>query len=192
MSMRARRQGTTLIEAMIAIAVLATGVAGVAAAMIATAGQDRRNSARAAAMTVATDTAQALARQLFSNTLVLTPYSYANRDFAAPKVAKATQVPGSPPVATDVWATGVVAPRYSEVDIVNLPGVRSQGELNRDYPGKLYVFNRYWNVMVDPEVSAHKIIAVHVTYNSGAKTRAVASVFTSVYDEQALRNALSL
>jgi type II secretory pathway pseudopilin PulG len=188
--MRAKR-GTTLIEAMIAIAVLATGVAGVAAAMIATAGQDRRNAARAAAMTVATDTAQALAREKFANLALFTTANYINKDFGAPKVAGATQVPGPPPVATDIWAQNVNAPSYNDGNLAALPGVRSHAELNRDYPGKLYVFNRYWNVMIDPTNPYFKIIAVHVTYNSGSKVRAVASVYTSVFDEPALTKAFT-
>jgi type II secretory pathway component PulJ len=42
------RRGTTLVEAMIALAILAAGLAGLTTAMIAGASQDRRTAARAA------------------------------------------------------------------------------------------------------------------------------------------------
>jgi len=191
--MRARRddRGTTLIEAMVAIAVLATGVAGIAAAMVATSGQDRRNSARAAAMTVANDTAQLLALLPFADAH-LAAANYAGNVFGAPKVASATQVPGPPPVATDTWANANAdLPTFTEANAATISGLRTQAELNSNYPGKIYVFNRYWNVMVDPSNACFKVIAVHVTYNAGNKHRSVASVYTSVFDQGCLANALT-
>ncbi|HYV48640.1 MAG TPA: prepilin-type N-terminal cleavage/methylation domain-containing protein [Myxococcaceae bacterium] len=197
--MRARRdnRGTTLIEAMVSIAVLATGVAGIAAAMVAVSGQDRRNSARAAAMTVANDTAQSLAKLPWNNVNLTPSNSYVGNVFGAPRVVSATQVPGPPPAATDTWFNAnAELPTYGEIQAAAIAGLRSQAELNSNYPGKIYVFNRYWNVMTDPSNTCLKMIAVHVTYNAGSSTggiknRRVVSVYTSVFDEGCLADALT-
>src|SRR5206468_2909206 len=102
-------------------------------------------------------------------------------------VASATQVPGPPPVATDTWANANAdQPTYTEVNAATINGLRTRAELNTYFPGKTYVFNRYWNVMVDPNNPCFKMIAVHVTYNAGNKVRRVATVFTSVFDQGCL------
>jgi len=201
---RRRVRGTTLIEAMIAMVVLAVGVAGVASAMIATAGQDRRNNARSNAVTVANDLALTLSR-LHWNDPRVAPAVYLGTAFSAPRVTGATQVPGAPPTVTDTWTAGQV-PTYGEANFPPPPplppppppavswpplGQRTQAELNTSYPGKLLLMNRYWNVMLDPTNPNLKLIAVHVTYYSGKRQRGVATVFTSVLNEQALANAFS-
>jgi len=197
-------RGTTLIEAMIAVVVLAVGVAGVATAMIATAGQDRRNSSRSAAITVANDLALTLSR-LHWNDPRVAPSVYLGTAFSAPRVTGATQGPGVPPPVTDTWGAGQ-APTYGEVNMGIPPplppppppaaswpplGERTLAELNTTYPGRLLLMNRYWNVTLDPTNPNLKLVAVHVTYYSGRRQRAVATVFTSILNEQALANAFS-
>ncbi len=182
-------RGTTLIEAMIATVILAVGVAGVAAAMIATAGQDRRNSARSAAITVAEDLSIALSR-LPWNDARLVPGIYSPTNYTTPRLLGATQVLGPPPAATDNWAPGD-APTYGEGNLGAGLGVRTLAELNSVLPGRTLVMNRYWNVIVDPTNVNLKLIAVHVTYNAGKRQRLYATVHTSVLNEAALANAFA-
>src|SRR5687768_776834 len=65
---RAGPRGTTLIEAMIALGVLALSVAGIATALVAASRQDRINDSRAAAQLVANELAAAIGRWEFDDT----------------------------------------------------------------------------------------------------------------------------
>src|SRR5205823_12321692 len=101
--------------------------------------------------------------------------------FSALRLAGATRAAGSPPSVADAWTAGQ-APTYDETKLSGLAGVRTQADLDSQLPGKVYVFNRYWNVLVDPTNPSFKVIAVHVTYSSGQQGRGVATVFTSVFN----------
>ena len=61
---------------------------------------------------------------------------------------------------------------------------------NSKFPGSVFVFRRYWNVIQDPQNPHHKLVAVHVTYNRSKTRRGVATVFTSVFNRAQLVQAI--
>ncbi len=182
----ARRRGTTLIEAMTALAILAFGLSGFTTAMIASAQQDRRNSARAAAKEVANE----LAREISSwqyNDARIQPVNYATpADGFSQSVPKGgTVVQGAPGEESKInGETLEPAPDYTEAEL-GTARVRPLSVINAEEPGHTYVFNRYWNVTRDPNNPNLTLVTVYVTYGSRPGVRDVVTTFTSVTNETA-------
>jgi hypothetical protein len=63
--------------------------------------------------------------------------------------------------------------------------VRPLSVINAEEPGHTYVFNRYWNVMLDPDNPNLILVVVYVTYGSRPGARDVVTTFTSVANQAA-------
>lgn len=187
---RSNPRGASLLEAMIALAVMAFGLSGFTVAMIASARVDRANTARAAAKEVAQELASEISTWSFADTR-LAPNSYTPAEFAAPKASGGTVTFGTGTAASKITGeTLSPAAPFGEADLTatNFRG-RSLAALNSTEPGRTYVFNRYWYVVTDASNAKLKIIAVHVTYGRSPDRRDVVTTFTSVMDEAALANS---
>jgi prepilin-type N-terminal cleavage/methylation domain-containing protein len=186
--MRAGRRrgggGFSLIEVMVAIAVLAIGLTGMIGAIVGATRLDRRFNARAAAHSVAVDLAREIERWDFTDPRLSSVHGYTGADFAEPTVLAFTLVPGDPPAVTETLSA---PPDHTEAECG--PCGRDLQIINGQEPGSIYVFRRYWNVTVDPQNAHLKLVAVHVTYGWSSSSRGVTTVFTSVHDQAALLRA---
>jgi len=189
-------RGFTLIESMIALAVLAIGLGGFSTAMVASGQQDRRNAARAYAQTLADEMARTMSHWKFADPRLTYTTQYTGAAFSKPTVTSFTITPASPPTNPTVPASVVEvlnpAPNYTDAQLAGGPGWggRTLAQLNLGDPGRTYVFNRYWNVSQAPGNTALKLIAVHVTYSMTRSTRGVATAYASVNDDSILGDLL--
>lgn len=179
-SKRATR-GSSLLEAMISLSVLALGLTGIIAALLAAGRLDRRTGARAAAHAVAMDLARTIERWDFSDPRLAPVNDYAGAAFSAPRVTAFSVTHGAPSTVTETLSP---EPDHGEPEC-GFCG-RDLGLTNGTEPGRTYVFRRYWNVVVVPGNPHLKLVAVHVTYGQDGKTRGVATVYTSVMNAGAL------
>ena len=182
-------RGASLIEAMVAMAVMAFGIAGFSTSLVAASGQDRRNSARAAAHILAVELAAAINRWEFSDPRLDYQNSYVAKDFSEPKVTDFKILPAAEPAAPTVDETLDYAPDYSDDKLWAYAGA-SIDDINAREPGRTYVFRRYWNVTPDPNNENIKIVAVHVTFSSRLGKREVVTAFTALYNNAALISQL--
>jgi len=190
-------RGVTLVEAMVALAILAVGLAGFSTSMVASAGQDRRNNARAYAQTLADEMARTISHWKFDDPRLAYTVQYLGTDFSKPTIdPNFTVTPASPmpnpTVPASVTETLNPAPNYGDGSLTLGTGwgSRTLAQLNLEEPGRTYVFNRYWNVTEDPANPALKLIAVHVTYSDATTHRGLVSAFTSVNNEAVLGDLL--
>lgn len=181
MGLTRRARGFTLIEAMIALAILAIGLLGTITAMVAAARLDRRFNSRAAAHAVAMELARTIERWDFSDPRLALVHNHAGAAFSEPAVTSFSVTPGSPPAIVETLS----APADHDESECG-PCGRDLAVANTREPGSTYLFRRYWNVIEDPSNPHLKLVAVHVTYSRSATDRGVASAYTSVYDAAAL------
>lgn len=178
-------RGFSLIETLIATMVLAIGMMGAASAFVAATKLDRRFSARAAAHQIAMDLARDIERWDFTDPRLAYVNRYTGAAFAEPTVdtfsVTRSTVPGTPSTVTETWT---YPPDHDEREC-GFCG-RDLTVTNATEPGRTYAFRRYWNVTADPANPHLKVVAVHVTYSHSSTDRGVATVFTSVLDQEAL------
>jgi len=166
--------------------------------MVASAGQDRRNNARAGAQTLADEMARTISHWKFSDARLAYGIQYSGTDFSRPvinpgfTITPASPMP-NPTVPASVTETLTPAPNYSDANLALGTGwgSRSLAQMNLPEPGRTYVFNRYWNVTQAAGNPALKLIAVHVTYSDSQTHRGLVTAFTSVNDESVLGDLLT-
>jgi prepilin-type N-terminal cleavage/methylation domain-containing protein len=196
---RRASRGFTLIESMLALAILAIGLGGFSTAMVASGRQDRRNAARAAAQTLADEMARTMGHWRFDDPRLAYTTQYTGTNFSKPKVTSFTITPAAPRVnpITPASVAEVLSPtpNYSDSSLTMAGttgwGERTLAQLNLAEPGRTYVFNRYWNVSQDASNANLKLIAVHVTYSVSTTARGVATAYTSVSDDSKLIDLLT-
>lgn len=196
---RARATGSTLIEAMIALAILAIGLAGFSTSMVASARQDRRNTARAAAQTMADELARTMATWSFLDPRLSLSTQYAGTQFSQLVVADNFTVTPAVGTVTPATITETLTPVPNHTDAELIPGLPTEpkygGRVTTDSnlfgPGRTYVFRSYWNVSLAPGNPTLKLIAIHVTYSISSTKRGVVTSFTSVMDRAALINRIA-
>jgi type II secretory pathway pseudopilin PulG len=182
------RRGATLVEAIIALAVLAFGLTGFTTAMIASAQQDRRNSARAAAKEVAGELAREISTWLYNDPrLQPVSYSVPAPEFSQSVPQGGTVTQGAPGVASTIAGETLnPPPDYTDASLaLGASRVRPLAVINAEEPGHTYVFNRYWNVTRDPNNSSLTMVTVYVTFSPKAGVRDVVTTYTSVVDQAA-------
>lgn len=181
----ARRQGFTVVEVMIAMVILAIGLAGVTASMLTATRLDRRFTGRAAAHAVAMDLVREIERWRFTDPRLAYVNNHAGAAFSEPEVVSFSIAPGTPPQVTEVLSP---VPDHSEAECGSCG--RDLARTHAQEPGSTYLFRRYWNVTVDPANPNLKVVAVHVTWNRSSTDRGVVTAFTSVFDNEALSRAV--
>lgn len=188
-------RGTTLVEAMTALAVLGIGVVGFTTAMVGAGAADRRSNARAAAENVAMELAGVMKTWAFNDPRltpnVSTTWSYSTPDFGSPRSMSGV-------VPNETFSTG---PDYKDASLTSGTCSCSNGVCTGCFGGRTlaqinaaftqYQFGRYWNVMNDPNSPSNanlKIVSIIVTYtNSGNPSdRGFVTVYTSIFNTQAL------
>jgi len=181
-------RGTSIIESMTALAILAVGLMGFTTAIVAALGQDRRNDSRAAAQALATELARDMATWRFNDPRLSTVNNYTGLSFSQPRVT-AFSVSTPPTVSTAGVVTETVTPTPDHKDVTDL-GAYAGTDLSviskAPHVASTYLFRRYWNVTVSPTNDKMKLIAVHVTYSSSSRTRDVVTAYQTVFDVNAL------
>lgn len=178
-------RGFTLIELMIAAAVLALGLMGVIAAVLGATRLDRRTNARAAAHAIATELARAIETWDFADPRLAYVNNHTGANFAGPTVVSFTINPGPPPSVSEVLSA---TPDHEETEC-GFCG-RDLSRAVTETPGNVFLYRRYWNVVADPSNPNLKLIAVHVTYSQADDQRGVATVVTAVSNRDALQQSL--
>lgn len=199
-SRRGARRGSTLVEAMISLTVLAVGMLGLTGSITQAMASDRRARSWTLANEVAMDLIEHLERVPFDSPL-LADTSTANN--ATPDFTQAHRG-GDPNTGADAFA---VAPDHNadgtDTELnARWPGGRYPGmalvaaaasgqPLGADDLGA-YQFHRYWNVrpQSDPLNPGIIQIAVIVTYNDGSGARRSTVVHGTVFNGAAIGAAL--
>lgn len=181
---RCAERGFTLVELMVAAAVLAIGLTGGIAAVLGATRLDRRHNAKAAAHAVAGELARAIEAWDFNDPRLAYVHTYTGAEFAAPKVVT-FKVTGNV-----VNETLSAVPDHQESECgLGFCG-RDLARANTESPGKTFLYRRYWNVTPDPANPNLKLVAVHVTYSQANDDRAVTTVVTAVANRQALQESV--
>jgi hypothetical protein len=181
-------RGTSLIESMTALGILAVGLMGFTTAIVAALGQDRRNDARAAAQALATELARDMATWRFNDPRLTPVNSYTGLSFTQPQVT-AFNVSTKPTLSAPgvVTETLVPPPDYRDATSLGAYAGTDLSVINRlPNVGSTYLFRRYWNVTVDPSNDKMKLIAVHVTYSASTGRREVVTAYQTVFNVNAL------
>jgi type II secretory pathway pseudopilin PulG len=177
-------RGSSLIEAMISLTILAVAMLGMSGALVASTKQDRINNSRAAAQVVANEMAASIRNWKFEDARLTPVNEYTGAKFANPTVTSYTlthATDSSPSSAVDTFD---YAPDHDDGDLDSTFDGRPIAEVNLEEPGKTYAFQRYWNVRTD--ATSMKFIAVHVTYQRTPTERGVVSAYTTVYSRSVL------
>lgn len=193
-------RGSTLIEAMISLTVLAVGMLGLVGAVTQAMASDRRARSWTLANEVAMDLVEHLERVPFNSPL-LADTSIANN--ATPDFTQAHRG-GDPNAGTDLFATapdhnadgtdaelnaGWAGGRYPGMALVN--SAAAGQPLGADDLGA-YKFHRYWNVRPQSDPLNPNIIqiAVIVTYSDGSGSRRSTVAHGTAYNGAAIGAAL--
>ncbi len=184
---RARARGTSIIESMTALAILAVGLMGFTTAIVAALGQDRRNDARSAAQALATELARDMATWNWTDPRLATVNNYTGASFTAPRVTTFNvATPPTAAVAGMVNETLAPPPDYRDTNLGAYAGTNLAVVNRLPNPGATYLFRRYWNVQIPAGNDKMKVIAVHVTYSASSGKREVVTAYQTIFNLQAL------
>lgn len=196
----AHARGSSLLEVLVAMGVLAVGITGVMGTLVQAARTDSQSRARTAATAFAQDLVNHIQNDqsspvatkmwAFPAAGVVTPLRNVNTGNDTGALHGNPLLRGN--ATADVFTS---PPDYAESSALpaGYPGL-TEARVNtlasqNGTPYNRYIFRRYWNIAPEPANPALIYVAVIVTYSNGIGGRYSVTLHTAVHDQTAVNSA---